>query len=296
MDFELAELLPGAVDLLMLTAILSFGIFVQSAAGFAAGLITIPALLWCGFSIPEAQVSLLVATIPQNIWGVYRFRGQVGWREVAWPGVLRIGWLPVGMAALVSLESLAMETIRQVVGGVLLTITLAIMLFRPLPRERLHRAWGGLAFSCSGFLQGLVGMGGPAMVLWVQAHDWDTKRSRGFLFTMYLISLLPAFICLGLYFGSRVLVPGLTAGLLIPWLLWVTSLGLTAGTWLGRGRLRRLTLWLLLIMGLAGLCAPWLTRAAPREAINGNSEAVSGNGEAISSISEAAKFITSSRC
>ena len=96
------------------------------------------------------------------------------------------------------------------------------------------------------------------MVLWVQCHDWDTKRSRGFLFTMYLISLGPAFICLGLYFGSRVLVPGLTAMLTIPLLLWLTSLGLKFGTRLGQERLRRLTLGLLLLMGLAGLAAPWL--------------------------------------
>ncbi len=35
-------------------------------------------------------------------------------------------------------------------------------------------------------------MGGPAMVMWVQAHDWDTKRIRGFfLYPMYLISIIP---------------------------------------------------------------------------------------------------------
>lgn len=251
-------IVPDPTDWLILAAFLSFGIFVQSAAGFAAGLLIVPALLWAGFSIPEAQVSLLVATIPQNIWGVYQFRDQIGAKQIAFPAMLRLLFLPIGMSILVSLESLPTTAIRQVVGGVMLCITLMLIAFRPAPRERLHPAWGLLAFPASGFLQGLVGMGGPAMVLWVQAHHWDTKRSRGFLFSMYLVSLAPAIGSLWYFFGDRVLGPGVTAACLIPLLLLVTSLGLKAGTWLGRERLRRVTLGLLILMGISGLLAPLL--------------------------------------
>jgi len=106
----------------------------------------------------------------------------------------------------------------------------------------------------------LVGMGGPAMVLWVQAHDWGTKRVRGFLFVMYLLSILPALVILYLFFGDRVIRPGLIAAALTPLLLLVTYAGLQFGTWLGRKRLRSVTLWLLLLMGLSGLAAPWLSR------------------------------------
>lgn len=57
MDVEMIlSLVPFAV-------ILCAGIFVQAAAGFAAGLVIVPALLWFGYSIPAAQCSLLVATI-----------------------------------------------------------------------------------------------------------------------------------------------------------------------------------------------------------------------------------------
>ena len=252
-DCQVASTLPfpDLTDWFVLAIVLSFGIFVQSAAGFAAGLLIVPTLLWAGFSIPEAQVSLLVATIPQNIWGVYQFRDQIDLQRIAFPAGLRLFWLPVGMFILVSMERLPTETLRQIVGGVLL-----VMAFRPQPRETLHVGWGILAFSMSGFLQGLVGMGGPAMVLWVQAHHWGTKQTRGFLFTMYLISLAPAIFSLWYFFGDRVVGPGLTATILIPWLLWITSLGLRAGTWLGRERLRRVTLVLLLMMGLAGLLTP----------------------------------------
>jgi uncharacterized protein len=247
---------PDFTEWFVLAIVLSFGIFVQSAAGFAAGLLIVPTLLWAGFSIPEAQASLLVATIPQNIWGVYQFRDHIDLKRIILPAGLRLFWLPVGMFILVSMERLPTETLRQIVGGVLLVTTLLIVAFRPQPRETLHVGWGILAFSMSGFLQGLVGMGGPAMVLWVQAHHWGTKQTRGFLFIMYLVSLAPAMVSLWYFFGERVVGPGLTAAILIPWLLWITSLGLRAGTWLGRERLRRVTLGLLLMMGLAGLLTP----------------------------------------
>ncbi|WP_164103910.1 TSUP family transporter [Candidatus Laterigemmans baculatus] len=255
--------LPDPASLALLAVVLCVGIFVQAAAGFAAGLLIIPLLLWCGFSIPEAQVSLLVATVPQNLWGVWKFRGTIRPGEVAFPALLRLLWLPLGVGVLVSLENLPSVRIRQVVGGVTLVVTLAIMLWRPQPRQRLHAGWSLVAFSVSGFLQGLVGMGGPAMVLWVQAHDWDTRRMRAFLFTMYLISLAPAILILWWFFGSRLLLPGLATMVLIPLLLAVTAVGLRTGTWLGRQRLRQVTLGLLLLLGVAGVCTPWLTPSEP---------------------------------
>lgn len=244
---------------LPLVTILCAGIFVQSAAGFAAGLLIVPALLWFGYLIPEAQTSLLVATIPQNLWGVWSFRDSISFRQVAAPGAARIAFLPIGALLLIELESYSLVTIRQVVGGVVLAVTLAIMLLRPEPRDGLSPLWAVIAFPISGLLQGLVGMGGPAMVLWVQAHDWGTKRVRGFLFVMYLLSILPALVILYLFFGDRVIRPGLIAAALIPLLLLVTYAGLQFGTWLGRKRLRNVTLWLLLLMGLSGLAAPWLS-------------------------------------
>ena len=107
-------------SLLPFALILSAGIFVQSAAGFAAGLMIIPALLWFGYSIPAAQCSLLVATIPQNIWGVWSFRDGVTPRQVVWPGIGRLICFPIGAWVLQSIESLQIDTIRQFVGGVVL--------------------------------------------------------------------------------------------------------------------------------------------------------------------------------
>lgn len=253
-------------SLIALALILCVGIFVQAAAGFAAGLLIVPAMLWCGYSIPEAQTSLLVATIPQNLWGVWSLRDALPARSIAWPATARLIFLPLGILVLQQLESYSIITLRQIVGGVVLLVTLAIIWFHPHPRARIHPGWSWLAFPVSGFLQGLVGMGGPAMVFWVQAHDWDTRRMRSFLFAMYLVSLAPALAILYGVFGERIVRPGVIATLLIPVLLLVTLAGLRFGTWLGQRRLRRVTLGLLLLMGIAGLAAPLLSRATPAAA------------------------------
>jgi uncharacterized protein len=248
--YELDSLLPLAI-------VLCIGIFAQAASGFAAGLLIVSMLIWLGYSIPEAQASLIVATIPQNMWGVWKFRDSVSIKQVAWPAVGRLAFLPIGVAVLWTMEALPMDRVKQVVGGLMLVITLMICFFQPKPRPTLHSAWGILAFPISGFLQGLVGMGGPAMVLWVQAHDWDTRQSRGFLFTMYLLSIVPAIALLYIAFGDRIIEPSIIALAMTPLLLLVTSLGLTAGTKLGRKRLRRITLGVLILIGVCGLIAPW---------------------------------------
>lgn len=239
-----------------LAIVLSLGTFIQSASGFAAGLLIMSILVWAGYPIPEAQIALLIATIPQNIWGVWSFRDAIETKRLFWPAVGRLGFLPVGIATLWWMDTLPPERIKQVVGGLMLAITLTIVFFQVSPRERLHPAWGFIAFPASGFLQGLVGMGGPAMVLWVQAHDWDTRRSRGFLFAMYLISLFPAMAMITYTFGRRVGPAAVMALLLMPLLLAVTNYGLRAGTWLGRKRLRRLTIALLIFVATMSLLAP----------------------------------------
>jgi uncharacterized membrane protein YfcA len=248
------------MSLLLLAIVLCAGIFAQAASGFAAGLLIVSTLVWFGYPIPEAQASLIVATIPQNIWGVWKFRDSIEVRQIAWPATARLACLPIGIAVLDAMESLPMETMKQVVGGIMLTITLLICFLNPKPRTQLHWGWSWIAFPVSGFLQGLVGMGGPAMVLWVQAHDWDTKRTRGFLFAMYLVSMLPALAMLYFAFGTRIIEPSLIAALLTPLLLVSTSLGLRAGTRLGRQRLRKLTLCILILIGCLAVASPWLPR------------------------------------
>lgn len=251
--------MPELIPWLGITLVLSVGIFVQAAAGFAAGMLIIPTLLWMGYLIPEASVALLVATVPQNLFGVYALRDSIRPRTIVWPGIGRVAFFPVGIVALIAIEqAFPLVRIRQFVGGVVLAATFATIVYRPIPQKHLAPIWAWIAFPASGFLQGLVGMGGPAMVFWVTAHDWTTRQIRGFLFAMYLISLAPAFAIMFAFFGQRLVEPALGACGAIPLLLLVTSMGLKFGNWLGRDRLRRVTLCLLILTGVVGLAAPWI--------------------------------------
>jgi uncharacterized membrane protein YfcA len=243
-----------------LALILCLGTSIQSAAGFAAGLVIIPALLWSGYGIPAAQCAVMVATFPQNAWGVWALRDSIPFRQAIGFGIVRILFLPLGVWGVWTIDALPTETIRQIVGGVVLIVTLSIMVVRPQPRPRVHPCWAALAFPLSGLLQGLVGMGGPPMVFWIQAHDWSDRRMRGFLFAVFLIGSLPSITLLYLVFGDRIVGPGLLTAALIPVLLVATYAGMRVGNWLGRDRLRSVTLWLLILMGLSGLAAPWMSR------------------------------------
>ncbi len=241
---------------ILLTVVLSIGIFIQAAAGFAAGLLIVSVLSWYGYPIPEAQAALIVATIPQNLLGMWQFRKFVPWRQVVWPATGRLLFMPIGIETLHWLELVSVETLKQIVGGIVLLVTLSVCFIQPTPRPTLHKGWAFLAFPISGFLQGMVGMGGPAMVMWVQAHDWDTKRIRGFLFTMYLISIIPTYGLMALWFGERLIEPSLITLALLPVMLLVTHLGLKAGTKLGVKRLRQVTIVILIITGIAAMVAP----------------------------------------
>lgn len=244
--------------LALFAAVVCLGIFTQAATGFAAGLVIMPLMLWAGQGIPEAQAALLVSTIPQNTWGFFKFRETIAFKELALPASLRLLALPVGTATLFLINDFPEQMLRQFIGLVVVVCVVVLITFRPKPREHLHPAWMWLAFPLSGFFQGCSGTGGPMMVLWVQAHDWSTKRIRAFLFFMYLVTIIPSWALLYYWFGKRILPASVTAAAVIPLLLLSTTLGLRVGTWLGRDRLRRVTMGLLLVVGLVGVFSPML--------------------------------------
>jgi len=243
-------------NFVLFAAIVSVGVFIQSAAAFAAGLVIIPLMAYAGYGLPEGQTVMLVATIPQNILGLYQFRQRLDFRELAVPAALRTVAFPLGLAGLYFVDGLPLSLVKQVMGGVILLCVALLCLMKPNKSEKIHIGWTSLAFLSSGFFAGLTGTGGPMMVLWVQAHRWSTERTRAFLFAMYLIYTGPALVILWWTFGNRIVDAITSVIVLSPFLLLFSNLGLRFGTWLGRARLRQLTMLLLCIIGLAGLLSP----------------------------------------
>ncbi len=243
-----------------LAAVLFVASLLQGSVGFAAGVFGIPVLFWFGWSLPAASAIIVTSTSVQNLWGFVKYRETLIVREMVLPMVLRVSFIPLGTYALYQAQSLPVDRLKQIVGGVILGITLLVALVSPKPREKLAEFWTYVVFPVSGFLQGLLGMGGPPMVLWVQAHDWSTERSRAYLFGIYLVSLPVSLYSLVQTFGTEIWQAVMITLALLPVVLVATALGLRLGSWLGRQRLRKFTLALLFCLALYNLLEPYLHR------------------------------------
>ena len=95
--------------------------------------------------------------------------------------------MPVGVALMYAIFQLDVARTKQVVGVVLLIVLGLQTCCKVQPRPHIHWAWTVVAGSLSGLMAGLLGMGGPPLVLWLMAHDWPSLRQRTFLWLSFLL-------------------------------------------------------------------------------------------------------------
>ncbi len=239
-------------------AILALAALLQSTVGFAAAMFGLPLLLWVGNDLMSAQVMIITAMLPQNMLAVWKLRKSIDYREVVLPATIRIAALPLGIAGLAVVMTWTAGAVNQLVG---LIILLAVCMQAAVGIEwksarKLH--WLVITFGGSGFLQGLSGMSGPPMVLWVHAQRYSADRARAFLFAMYISNFVPQILLLSWRFGDGVSRAALVAMLSLPLVLISASLGLRLGSRLGDRWLRPLTYACLIGLAANSLLEPWL--------------------------------------
>lgn len=181
-------------DILLIALVMTFGSVVQGAVGFASGLLGVPLLVICGFSLPEAAIINLISTSIQNLTGAWKLRDYLDIRNLIYPTLIRLLAIPLGTASVSWLaERITASQSKQVVGGILLAVVSLLWCFRVKRREKLNYLWQTLAFFSSGFLLGFASIGGAPMVIYVNSLTWGVNRSRGFFcfFARLLASLLP---------------------------------------------------------------------------------------------------------
>lgn len=238
--------------------ILSAAAFIQATVGFAAALFGLPLLLWAGNDLMEAQVLIITAMMPQNVWSVWKLRKSIEFKEVLLPAAIRISALPIGIAGLAAVMTWSAAGINQLVGAIIL---LAVALQSLVGIEWKNAAkpfWVVVTFGSSGILQGLSGMSGPPMVLWVHGQRYSADRARAFLFSMYISNFLPQVALLGWRFGYAVLQAVGVAVLSLPLVMISAMLGLRLGSWLGDRWLRPITYACLVALALGSLVEPWI--------------------------------------
>ncbi len=211
---------------LLLAGLIMFGgSVVQGAIGFALGMIAVPLLVEAGYSLSTAVALTTLSIGIQVMFGAWRLRAEIPWRDVKPAAIARFVTVALGVALLVSAENLDTSRVKLLVGvGLLVGVALRLLAGR-LARLEWHPLASLAAFSLSGLLQGLVAMGGPPLVLWMTTRDFTARQARAFTLTLFLLNA-PVQVAL-LFFMSRTLSPEAIA------LAIILSPLIYAGTWIG---------------------------------------------------------------
>lgn len=236
--------------------ILGLAAFIQATVGFAAALVGLPLLLWAGNDLVSSQVMIISAMLPQNVLSVWKLRHSIDYGEVLVPATIRIAALPLGVAGLVVVMTWTAGQINQLIGVIVLT---AVLMQSFAGVEWKHARWWPwllITFGGSGILQGLSGMSGPPMVLWVHGQRFSADRARAFLFAMYISNFVPQICLLWWRFGQPVPRAAMLGGAAFPLVLVCAVLGLKLGSALGDRWLRPLTYAALVGLAVKSLLDP----------------------------------------
>lgn len=205
-----------------------------------------------------AQLLVITAMLPQNVFSVWALRDSITLKEVAFPAMIRIAAMPIGIVGLTYVLTLTPAGVNQFVGAMILC-AVVMQAFVGIEWKTAQKwYWILITFGGSGILQGLSGMSGPPMVLWVHGQRYSANRARAFLFSMYISNFLPQVLLLWSHFGSGVW-RGVGIGLLAtPPVVFGAVLGLRLGSLLGDRWLRPISYACLIAIAAYSLLGPWL--------------------------------------
>jgi len=197
----------SVLDLATAALIVFCGAAVQTVVGFGMGLFAIPLLIFSGRSLPEAVALSVGAGFVQLLIGLRAVRREVVWKEAIGLAAIQGACVPVGTLGMRLLADAGPDRVKQGVGALLLVVLAVRQLARPEPRDRVPWSLGALAAALAGLLGGLVGMGGPPLVIFALAHRWRTDRFRAFLWSQFVLAVPVMVLALAARFGPAVLEP-----------------------------------------------------------------------------------------
>lgn len=229
----------------------------QSAVGFGASLFATPLLIFLGLPLPNAIALVTTCALMQATMGARTLRAEVPWRLALISTGVRLLSLFAGILVLRELVQFDPDDIRMVIGLLLCLLVMVQLVWKPHPVPSLHWGWAGLAFLSSGFIAGICGMGGPPLVLWLMAHDWSPRKTRGFLFAVFATTIPIQIALLWWTFGGSILwMVGLGIAL-FPVVYLGTTIGLPIGNRMAKPRLRAIAYSILLLIGISSVASAW---------------------------------------
>ncbi len=238
----------------------SGGAIIQGAIGFAFGIFAIPLLVLIGLPLEQAIALVLALVLVQTLASVWQNPISIPWPEILAISVPRFLAVVVGVSTLHYIRATwSVSQIKQLMGGCLLAIIAAQLWIRPRPRPRLGWGWTWLAGILSGLLAGLIGMGGPPVVLWVVAHDWSSHKSRACMWCAFCLMVPWQLAVLYQRFGMPVVQSAAVGIAYMPLVFLATLWGTRLGNRMSQAWLRILAFTLLAGMGACCLLEPWLS-------------------------------------
>lgn len=241
------------LSLILTGVVLFLSSVAQSAVGFGYALYATPLLVWLGIPLPHVITVVATCSMLQSGVGAVSLRADIPWRDLLLASAIRLLTMIAGLLVLTRFVTLEPDVVRAIIGVALCLIVIVQMTCRPQPRARVHAGWTATAFLVSGFLAGFCGMGGPALVLWLMAHDWTSRKSRGFLFGAFALSIPVQLVMMIVAFGPAMARTVLIGIACLPLVYAGAAIGLPLGNRLSSARLRTLSYALLLLIGLASL-------------------------------------------
>ncbi|MCK5528314.1 MAG: sulfite exporter TauE/SafE family protein [Kiritimatiellae bacterium] len=241
------------VDIVIAGVIILLAGILQSAVGFGYALFATPLLVLLGIPLLSVIAMVTTCTMVQAVTGSWKLRSSVPWRLSLTSTAIRSTSLLIGLLLLRKLVKMDVSHIRLIIGTILCVIVIVQLLWRPHPVKKLHWIWAGLAFTASGILGGISGMGGPPLVLWAMAHDWSTKRTRGFFFATFATSVPIQIFFLCMMFDISILKDVGIGIMFMPLVLLGAVIGLPIGDRMSKARLRYLAYTILLIIGITAI-------------------------------------------
>jgi len=248
----------GVEHLIVAVVILFFSSMVQAMIGFAFNLISIPLLIWCGFSLAEAVALTSIPIFTQLIINTWKLHDDVEWRAVLPSAMIRYVTLPIGIALLYLANSLDTVAIKQLVGVMLLLIIATQLLVTFKPRESLHYVWDILAFGMSGLMLGMLGMGGPPIVLWLMAHSWSARKTRAFISALFLMAAPVQIALLYWKLGDQVTDAFLWGMAATPIVIIAALIGVRIGDTFDKQKLTKAVMFFLFLTAIISIISPYL--------------------------------------
>ncbi len=239
--------------------ILFFASMTQAIIGFAFNLLAIPLLMWTGFSLVEAVALTAIPIFVQLVTNVWKLREDIVWSDIKVPVIIRYITLPIGIWLLYKINNLDTTLIKQIVGVILLLIVALEIFVSFKPRESIGIRWDILAFGTSGIMLGMIGMGGPAIILWLMAHDWEPRRSRAFITTVFLFSSPLQIALLYWRFGDTLSQSFLWGIAVTPIVILGVLIGVRVGNSFDKAKLRKAVMLFLVLTAFLSIFSPYFT-------------------------------------